>query len=129
MSKIVTLIIPRTPPPSLNQMNRMHWAERKRHKDLWAEEIAVAAIEAGQPRFRRAEVRLRLYYRTHRRRDVDNTIGGPAKLILDGLRDAGVIPDDDTGTIRLPEPIIGVDPDNPRVEIELRELGEGRRAG
>src|SRR5690606_14960932 len=115
------------PPPSLNQMNRMHWAERKRHQDLWAEEIAYAALEAGRPRFRRAEVRLRLYYRTNRRRDADNAIGGPAKLILDGLRDAGVIPDDDTNTIRLLEPVIGVDKENPRVEIELRELDGWRR--
>jgi len=107
-------------------MNRMHWAERKRHKDLWAEEIACAAREAGRPRFRRAEVRLRLYYRTNRRRDADNAIGGPAKLILDGLRDAGVIPDDDTNTIRLLEPVIGVDKENPRVEIELRELDGAR---
>src|SRR5690606_26718921 len=51
------------PPPSLNAMQRMHWAQRMEITDTWAEEIAVAAIEAGQPRFRRAEVRLRLYYR------------------------------------------------------------------
>lgn len=126
MSKVVTFVIPRQPPPSLNAMQRMHWAQRMEITDTWAEEIAVAAKEAGKPQFKRAEVRLRLYYRTHRRRDADNAIGGPAKVILDGLRDAGVIPDDDTNTIRLLEPVIGVDKANPRVEIELRELDGAR---
>jgi len=129
MSKVVTFVIPRQPPPSLNAMQRMHWAQRMEIKDTWAEEIAVAAKEAGKPQFKRAEVRLRLYYRTHRRRDADNAIGGAGKVILDALRKAGVIRDDHTDAIRLPEPVIAVERENPRGEIELRELAEGRRAG
>lgn len=125
----VVLVIPRRPPPSLNKLNRMHWAERKRHKDLWAEEIAVAAIEAGRPRFRRPLIQLRLYYPTQRRRDPDNAIGGPGKLILDGPREAGVIEDDNSQAIQLMPPVIAVDPDDPRVEIVLTELAEGRAAG
>ncbi len=122
VDKQVTLVIPRRPPPSLNLLNRMHWGERKRHRDLWAEEIAVAAIEAGRPKFRRPLIQLRLYYPVQRRRDADNAIGGPGKLILDGLREAGVIEDDNSQAIHLQPPIIAVDPDNPRVEIVLEEM-------
>lgn len=130
MMMAITMMIPREPPPSLNQMQRMHWARRKQIRDLWAEEIAVAAMEAGRPRFRRAQILLRLFYRTNRRRDLDNAIGGPAKVILDGLKDAGVIEDDNVRAVRLMPPVIDVDRNNPRVEIELTELaGEERAAG
>ena len=33
--------------PTLNQIKNMHWGTRRRLKELWQQEVAVAAIQAG----------------------------------------------------------------------------------
>lgn len=118
----VKLIIERKPPPTLNRITNMHWATRRKLKKLWEEEVAVAALNAGRPKFKRTEVQIVLYYAQKRKRDQDNLMGSAGKLLLDGLRYAGVIPDDDMQTISLPEIMVKIDRKNPRVEIWLREL-------
>lgn len=118
----VVLTIERNPPPTGNIVQRLHWAQVRELKQLWVDEVSIAALLAGKPRFERARVQLVLYYRERRKRDADNLMAGPAKLILDGLRAAKVIPDDDQGTIELPEPKVFVDKKYPRVEIKIEAL-------
>lgn len=118
----VVLTIPRNPPPTGNVVQRFHWTQRAELKKLWADEVSIAAMQAGRPKFKRAKVQLVLYYRQRRVRDSDNLMAGAGKLLLDGLRYANVIPDDDQTTIELPEPIVKIDKRNPRVEIELESV-------
>lgn len=116
----VTLVIPRCPPRSLNRLLRMHWAHRQEILELWRKEVAVAAMEAGRPRFDAAQIRLRLYYDRLPLPDPDNALSAASKLILDGLVWAGVLPDDDVRHVRgvtLAE--LAVDRNNPRVEVEV----------
>ena len=109
-------------PPSLNVWSRQHWS--KRHKvvasltrdlifllhsvDSWRERTI--------PCFSRATVQITYYFRDHRRRDPDN-YGG--KQILDSLRYAGILADDDAKSISLPQPEFRVDAKAPRTEIVL----------
>lgn len=66
-------------------------------------------------------VRYRLYYQTRRRRDGDNCVAA-CKPILDGLK-GHAFPDDDVGTVTILPPVIDVDRDKPRVEIEISDFG------
>jgi hypothetical protein len=47
------------------------------------------------------------------------------QFILDGLRYADVIPDDDLSTVVLPEIRVEIDREKPQVEIWLKDLAEG----
>ena len=125
MGKKFRLVIPRKPPPTGNRLSRLHWTKKREIKKLWQDEVAIAAILAGKPRLQRAKVQIVLYYRVIRRRDSDNLMGGAGKFLLDGLRYAGVIPDDDQLTIEVCEPKVVIDRERPRVEIELTELEGG----
>lgn len=116
------LVIERKPPPTLNQIKNMHWGTRRRLKELWQQEVALAAVRAGRPKFDKAEVQIVLYYDKARRRDQDNLMGSAGKFLLDGLRYAGVIPEDDLETVVLPEIMVKIDRENPRVEIWLKDL-------
>lgn len=49
-------------------------------------------------------------------------MGSAGKFLLDGLRYAGVIPEDDLETVVLPEIMVKIDRENPRVEIWLKDL-------
>jgi Holliday junction resolvase RusA-like endonuclease len=116
------LVIERKPPPTLNQIKNMHWGTRRRLKELWQQEVAVAAIKAGRPKFERTKVQIVLFYDIKRKRDQDNLMGSAGKFLLDGLRYAGVIPEDDLETVVLPEIMVKIDRENPRVEIWLKDL-------
>lgn len=116
------LVIERKPPPTLNQIKNMHWGTRRRLKELWQQEVAVAAIQAGRPKFERTKVQIVLFYDIKRKRDQDNLMGSAGKFLLDGLRYAGVIPEDDLETVVLPEIMVKIDRENPRVEIWLKDL-------
>ena len=116
----VTLIIPRCPPRSLNRLLRMHWARRHELMELWRQEVAVAAARAGRPRFKAAEVRLRLFYDRYPLPDLDNALAAASKLVLDGLVRAGILPDDDARHVRgLTIAELAVDRAEPRVEVEV----------
>lgn len=116
---MVRLIIPGDPPLSLNRQERLHWAQRLRLREWWAEQAFWAWLEAGKPRFQRAALRYRLFYRTRRHRDADNCVAA-CKPILDGLKGHAFV-DDDAGTVTILPPVIDVDRDKPRVEIEISE--------
>jgi len=117
------LVIPGPPPLSLNVVERMHWAKRQRIRDWWAQQSFWTWLQAGQPTFKRPAVQYRVFYATNRRRDADNVVAS-CKPILDGLK-GHAFPDDHSGVVTILPPIIGVDKQRPRVEILIREQGEG----
>src|SRR5690606_39996448 len=77
----VVLLINAAPPESLNKQERMHWGERRRVRQRWKDEAAVAWLNAGRPRFHRPAVQYRVYYATHRRRDPDNVVASLKPVI------------------------------------------------
>lgn len=59
------------------------------------------------------------------RRDIDNVAGGGTKFVLDGLVQAGVLPDDSRVWVRKLSHLFPMpDPDNPRIEIAIVEVKE-----
>ena len=115
--------------PSANATTREHWAVRKRRVDeiasalIWmrsyhAKRKYVLATTASAPEFDRARAVLTLYFRDSRRRDPQNYLGG-AKPLFDALQRSGWLADDDAAHLTVAEPVLRVDRELPRVEIEL----------
>mgnify|MGYP000412064716 CR=1 FL=1 len=76
-------------PESLNKLLRMHWSERHDHKRTWTT-LVGAHIGGGV----HCPVRLRYHRAGSRLLDIDNLYGS-AKVVIDALVHAGILPDDD----------------------------------
>lgn len=105
-------------PPSLNVWSRKHW--RVRHKQVEEMTEVMRLLKAARkiPRYERVEVQLVYYFRDGRKRDPDNYAG---KFILDGLKKSGIIADDNSKVLRLPQPEFRVDKLMPRTEVFISE--------
>ena len=77
----------------LNANQRQHWAQRNKVTQHWRERAAWAAKEAKIPHLERAHILMHIGFADKRRRDVHNFYL-TGKAIVDGLVDAGVLPDD-----------------------------------
>lgn len=73
----------------------------------------------GYKTFKKANIVFRLYFKTNRRRDNANYLGGGIIAILDSLVDLSVIIDDNHNVIGNPKVEMYVDKKNPRTEIEI----------
>jgi crossover junction endodeoxyribonuclease RusA len=78
-----------TPPLSLN--SRMHWATKARLTREIRRHVWGSAL--GLPKCERIAVELHYVPRDRRRRDEDNLFL-TLKAAIDGIKDAGVVPDD-----------------------------------
>lgn len=109
-------IILSLPPAQLSPNARCHWRVKAKHTKAYRVAAMIAALNAPETRHRwnEAQVEARFYFKQNRRRDRDNCLSS-LKSAFDGLKDAGVIADD-SGLIHLPV-VIGVDKENPRVEL------------
>lgn len=99
---MTTVPLPWTKPPlSLN--DRGHWAVRaQKIKEV---RRTVWLLTRRLPQMDAATLTLHYQPRDNRRRDSDNLFA-TVKACADGLRDAGVIPDDDTTHLSHNEPVI-----------------------
>lgn len=61
-----------------------------------------------------------IYFKTKRRRDMQNYLGGGLIAWLDALVDQQIIKDDSYDVIGQPSVIFNVDKENPRTEIEIK---------
>jgi crossover junction endodeoxyribonuclease RusA len=112
-------------PPSLNVWSRKHWRIRHAQVKALTTNLLGLRLENGLPKVERPRVQLVYYFRDNRKRDPDNYAG---KFILDGLRHAGIIADDNAGVLRLPQPEFQVDKQRPRTEVFVSEWSEERSA-
>lgn len=109
-------------PPSLNQLERMHWAVKRRLRRRFANEIYHAWYENGTPILAKPCKQIlgtTIYWKT-RRLDEDNAVGS-LKIIIDAMRDIKMIYRDSPKWLTVNKPIQRLDHINPRVEIELEE--------
>lgn len=81
---------------SLNAIYRLHHMQRKRYKDAWHSAVQQAALlgraEHGYPIKVDGQCRIEILRYSKRFLDVDNIVPKP---LIDGLRHAGVILEDD----------------------------------
>lgn len=103
-----------TPPLSANQ--RMHWA-RKASTTRGLRQ-AGALLARNAPRTDRLIVTLHWRPKDRRRRDRHN-LYPTVKALVDGLVDAGIVPDDDTEHVSTPEPVIHQPDGEPGMWLEL----------
>ena len=113
----VWLQIPQIP-PSLNEWKNWHWSRQSRYKQELTDAIKLLTLAARLPKYERATVLIKYYFPDGRARDKDNYSG---KFLLDAIRYAGIIADDNSGVIDLPEPVFEVDQLRPRVEVFIWE--------
>lgn len=120
---MIILSIPQVP-LSINQTRTMHWTKLKNIKLLWGDEIWVALWKAGinwnDTPFNKAKISIKIFFRTKRRRDADNY---PCKEVIDAIKNNGLIIDDNYDVIgKVDVDITGIDKNNPRTEIEIKEI-------
>ncbi|MCJ7828405.1 MAG: hypothetical protein MUP81_01530 [Dehalococcoidia bacterium] len=95
---------------------------KKKLRNQFVKEILCAWYEAESPVRMAAKMRLSttIYWKT-RRLDEDNAMGS-LKIIIDAMRDVGLIYRDSPKWLEVNKPIQMIDRKDPRVEIELEEL-------
>ena len=94
-------------------------AMKKENTDM----VAWIAKAARLPRMERVDLVI-TWHEPNRKRDKDNIMAGQ-KFIWDGLVEARVLPNDGWNQIGNITHRFGVDKVNPRVEVEITEIGEG----
>jgi crossover junction endodeoxyribonuclease RusA len=94
--------LPYTKPP-LSMNDRDHWFVKA--KKVRAVRLAVQRLCADLDPMPAAVLTLHYQPRDRRHRDSDNLFA-TVKAVADGIRDAGVIPDDDTRYLSHREPVI-----------------------
>ena len=83
------------PPSEMISLNgRAHWAAVHRQTVMLRSRGSLMVRAATRPRFRMATLTVHVAYPDHRRRDVHNLMG-TVKPLVDGMVDAGLLPDDD----------------------------------
>jgi len=94
-------------------------AMKKENTDM----VAWIAKAARLPRMERVDLVI-TWHEPNRKRDKDNIMAGQ-KFIWDGLVEARVLPNDGWNQIGDITHRFDVDRVNPRVEVEITEIGEG----
>jgi len=95
-------------PVSLNQLNTTTG-------------LRILKMTYKLPCFDCAEVQVVYYFRTNRRRDQDNFT---PKLLIDAMREAGILADDNAEALRLLPVEFRADKQRPRTEVFVREWRE-----
>ena len=95
----------------------MHWAKRRKYKELISWKMMIISSEARSPNFKKAIIIFDIYFKTKRRRDVANYLGGGLISWLDALVSLCIIADDSHDVIGQPIVNFYIDKANPRTEI------------
>lgn len=112
-----TIRLPYTTPP-LTLNGRMHWATKARITREVRGYVAGMAIYR-KPNQQPIHVTLVYVPRDSRRRDRDNLVA-TLKPCIDGLVDAGIVPDDTPDFVSWEPPVIAEpDPKDPHLRLEI----------
>ena len=100
----------------------MHWAKRRSYKSDIAVLILQQVIGMKKPKYKKAKLTFDIYFKTNRKRDIQNYFGGGLISWIDVLVDKEFIVDDNYYCIGQPIVNFHIDKANPRTEIII----EGR---
>ena len=121
------LIIIEEVPLSKNQYVNLHWASRAKYTERIAwlmqeqksfEKLIKPDVYAELP-YAKAKITFDIFFKSKRRRDIANYIGGGLISWLDCLVDLGFIKDDSYDCIGQPQISFNIDRDFPRCEIRI----------
>lgn len=82
-------------PPTLNELNRLHFHQRAKLKEQWEKIVRDACTASSVKPMKRVSVTLEFWFPDKRRRDLDN-YAFAFKFIGDALVKLGILPDDST---------------------------------
>lgn len=120
----MTIVLPGIPPSLNATAGRNNVWEYRKTKAEWTRRVWAACMACkDRPKepWERSLVEITYYFPDRRRRDADNYSG---KYLLDGLKKAGVIVDDDLNHISTAING-GYDKDSPRTEITISAMQGG----
>ncbi|MDP2366614.1 MAG: hypothetical protein Q8M94_22900 [Ignavibacteria bacterium] len=95
----------------------MHWAKRRSYKNDIQWLVMRGITRRIKSTYKKATITFDIYFKTKRRRDVQNYLGGGLIAWLDALVDQQVINDDCYECIGQPLVTFNIDKANPRTEI------------
>ena len=116
-------------PLSKNVYIKLHWSKRKIYQDMvgWLiyeqhKKLMNSDVEDDIGDFaENVTVTFNIYFKTKRRRDVQNYLGGGLIAWLDALVDQQIIMDDCYDCIGQPLVTFNIDKANPRTEIVIED--------
>jgi len=91
----------------------------KRYRRLACDAVEAEGIESMP--WQKVLVKADFFYATNRRRDQDNAMGS-LKAAYDGLRDAGLVVDDDYEHMKRESPTFSIDKQHPRVVLTITRI-------
>lgn len=94
LETVLAVAIPRRDLLNLNDTRREHWAVKSRKARAIRDRGRLAVRLVGSPRMEFARCVVTVFYPDRRKRDVGNLMP-TAKALVDGMVDAGLLPDDD----------------------------------
>jgi Holliday junction resolvase RusA-like endonuclease len=83
-------------PPAdyINANHRLHFHAKNQRTQAWRTAAKVAALAWASEKYERAHIQVAYRFPTNHRREVAN-LQPTSKALVDGLVDAGLLPDDD----------------------------------
>jgi len=119
MTDQVLITLP-LPTRELSPNSRCHWRTKAAAVKRYRELARLATYVGGgmDCRWEHAIADVAFYWPDRRSRDADNALAS-LKAAWDGMRDVGLIVDDNTRVLRLAECDFHIDGKNPRVEITV----------
>ena len=106
---------------------RAHWSQASKLRREEKDRVGWAMKEAGvKPVDGPIEIGFN-FIESCRLRDPDNVIGGAVKVVLDAMKESGIIPDDNPKVVRNLFFRFAYGADNPHVEVEIMEYSTNGR--
>ena len=106
---------------NLNSYNRWHFQEKNQLKKLFKISI-IKNVRELKP-IEKCEITFKIFYPTKRLFDLDNVGSVLSKFTHDVLTEAEIIPDDNYQVVsKLTFEFGGIDIDNPRAEVCIKEI-------
>ena len=118
----VTISVPLLP-PSLNAYRRFHWREQRKTEAVWKDHVFAQWLKLKRPQFRAVHVTVHFHLPDRRLRDLDNYMATGSKLVGDALKGC-FIPDDNPKHLKGWSFLFGLDRENPRTTILIKEEKE-----
>lgn len=113
------------PPLTLND-RPSSWHSRAAITKRMRNEAGFRAIAARLPQLPRIRVSLTWWVKDHRKRDGGENLAPTLKALIDGLVDAGVVPDDDQGHVTRGPSVIHYEKDcTPRIVLRVEPVAPG----
>lgn len=113
------------PAPLINANHRTHWAKKSTIVRTWRTAAKIHALANGLPHFGDQPVRITATVHTRTARSYDAANYAPtAKACVDGLRDAGVLVEDDNAHVIGPDMRAGEKCDPPCLVLLIEAVTE-----